>query len=100
MGKLLLRKEPIIFNGNTLELTEEGAPSRSVGPSTKTGGLFVPRRAAVSRPRAGLGHSRKLEATSTGKQSQVTARPTDSQPSSSQSQQSKGQNDFRKMLGS
>ena len=82
-GKLLLRSEPIIFNDHTLQLSEEGpdlASNRPTAPPPKTGGLFVP-RAAASRPRAGLGNPRKrvVGSTSTGAES-------------------KGQDEFRKML--
>ncbi|KAF9077529.1 hypothetical protein BDP27DRAFT_1311204 [Rhodocollybia butyracea] len=93
-GKLLLRPEPIIFNGNTLELVEEADP-RKTGAGGASG-MFVP-RTTVSKPRAGLGHKRKLATpigSSTG--SSVEA-PT---PSSSKqgSAAGKGQDDFRKLL--
>ncbi|TFK40639.1 hypothetical protein BDQ12DRAFT_601697 [Crucibulum laeve] len=93
-GKLLLRTEPIIFNGNILQLSEEGkdgASARSAAPPPKAGGLFVPRRAAVSRPRAGLGHTRAAVGTT------PAAKPSATPQASSSS--GKGQDDFRKMLG-
>ncbi|KAG5654253.1 hypothetical protein H0H81_005496 [Sphagnurus paluster] len=95
-GKLLLRSEPIIFNGNTLNLAEEGrdgAPLRPAAPPPKAGGLFVP-RTAVSRPRAGLGHARKPV-----QQAKTSEKPS-FQPSGKLQAQGKGQDDFRKMLGS
>ncbi|EPQ51022.1 hypothetical protein GLOTRDRAFT_66218 [Gloeophyllum trabeum ATCC 11539] len=89
-GKLLLLPNPITFNGNVLDISEEtGSGSRPAAPPPKAGGLFVP-RAAVSRPRAGLGKQRKPVAV--GSQSS-------SQTPSSGAQGVKGQDDFRKMLG-
>ncbi|KAG6918338.1 hypothetical protein DXG01_015197 [Tephrocybe rancida] len=93
-GKLLLRTDPIIFNGNTLKLSEEGrdgAVARSAAPPPKAGGLFVPRSAA-SRPRAGLGHTRKPAP-------KPSAPGAHNQPAAGPSGQGKGQDDFRKMLG-
>ncbi|KII83027.1 hypothetical protein PLICRDRAFT_180796 [Plicaturopsis crispa FD-325 SS-3] len=97
-GKLLLRSEPIVFGENTLTFSEEGrdgpSGSRPAAPPPKTGGLFVP-RAAVSRPRAGLGHSKKL---GSGINAQhAVPGPSNGQPS--QPKQGKAQDDFRKMLG-
>ncbi|KAG6897556.1 hypothetical protein C0992_000339 [Termitomyces sp. T32_za158] len=98
-GKLLLRTDPIIYNGKTLQLSEErrdGAAARPNAPPSKTGGLFVP-RAAASRPRAGLGHARKPAPAS---KVVVPSAPADQAASSSnQGRQGKGQDDFRKMLG-
>ncbi|EIW80918.1 hypothetical protein CONPUDRAFT_103939 [Coniophora puteana RWD-64-598 SS2] len=102
-GKLILRTGQIVFNGNALDLTEEGKPGAGGGPSSSTrtaapaggGGLFVPRSAA-SRPRAGLGRARIPG---------VVARPGTKSTVSAISNQSsvaqgeKGQDDFRKMLG-
>ncbi|KAG6813581.1 hypothetical protein H0H92_009625 [Tricholoma furcatifolium] len=96
-GKLLLRTDPIVFNGNTLQLAEEGsdaAVARSVAPPPQAGGLFVP-RAAKSRPRAGLGHTRKPVPAPSVLGSNAS---TQTQPPASSSGQ-KGQDDFRKMLG-
>lgn len=89
-GKLLLRTEPIMLNGNVLQFSEEHAgPSRSqpVAPPPETRGMFVP-RAAGSRPRAGLGRARKPGATQTTSSAQLP-----------EQQGKKGQDDFRKMLG-
>ncbi|THH19088.1 hypothetical protein EW146_g2006 [Bondarzewia mesenterica] len=81
VGKMLLLSEPIIFHGQALQLSESSdKPSGS-----STGGLFVP-RAAKSRPRAGLGHVRKPPVASS------------MEGTSTQSQQNKGQDDFRKMV--
>jgi RNA recognition motif-containing protein len=97
-GKLLLRTEPILFNDNPLQLSEESQSGRSrpSAPPAKTGGLFVPRTAAVSRPRAGLGQTRKP---GIGAKMTATATPSTS-TMSSQPQQGRGQDDFRKMLTS
>ncbi|PFH53912.1 hypothetical protein AMATHDRAFT_186548 [Amanita thiersii Skay4041] len=86
-GKLLLRVEPIVFGGNTLELSEE---AEGVAPPI-TGGLFIPRRAGISRPKAGLGYTRNTT-TSTAGGNKV---PTFVQHENSQG---RGQDDFRKML--
>lgn len=101
VGKLLLRSEPIVFNGNTLQLSEETPTSglsraRPAAPPSKTGGMFVP-RAAKSRPRAGLGAPRKpgLGAQSTSASSSNSAPISNT---SSAPQQGRGQDDFRKML--
>jgi squamous cell carcinoma antigen recognized by T-cells 3 len=95
-GKLVLRTEPILFNNKTLQLSEEiqGGLSRSrpSAPPAKTGGLFVP-RAAVSRPRAGLGQARKP-----GIGAKAVATATPSTGGTSRPQQGRGQDDFRKML--
>ncbi|GBE83236.1 predicted protein [Sparassis crispa] len=94
-GKLLLLPEPIVFDGNALELLPEdaGGPSgsRPVGPLATGGAIFIP-RTAVSRPRAGLG-SKKRTGTITARSN---ATPSSSQPS--EPSQGKGQDDFRKML--
>jgi hypothetical protein len=65
VGKLLLRTEPVDFNGVSLRITEEtfeGTKGKGrvavAPPPTTAGGMFIP-RAAGSRPKAGLGHSRK-----------------------------------------
>jgi len=84
-GKLLLRTVPILFDGNPLEFSADGEEGPRPVATAKTGGLFVP-RAAVSRPRSGLGHPRKQGIGLSGVQ---TAK---------QERASKGQNDFRKML--
>ncbi|KAG6833433.1 hypothetical protein H0H87_006799 [Tephrocybe sp. NHM501043] len=97
-GKLLLRTDPIVFNGNTLQLSEErrdGVAARPAAPPPKAGGLFVPRSAA-SRPRAGLGHARKPAPSPTASTSTSQAV---NQLVTNSSAQSKGQDDFRKMLG-
>ncbi|KAG6850068.1 hypothetical protein H0H93_001618 [Arthromyces matolae] len=97
-GKLLLRTDPILFRGNTLQFSEEGPDSvaiRSAAPPPKAGGLFVP-RAATSRPRAGLGHARKPLPSA---HSQAhPSNPKNTEKKSTTSDQGKGQDDFRKML--
>lgn len=96
VGKLALMAEPILFSENELKITEESAEADSrAAPSTlpsSGGGLFVPRTAA-SRPRAGLGHKKKL---GTGVTQTQTA---DASTSASVKAGAKGQDDFRKMLG-
>ena len=84
-----------MFDGVPLKFTEgQEGPSKFIapGPTTKTGGLFVP-RAAVSRPRAGLGRPRKQDTGPGVNQVQSTSRATNSQERGK-----KGQDDFRKML--
>ncbi|KAI0081583.1 hypothetical protein K474DRAFT_1703756 [Panus rudis PR-1116 ss-1] len=106
-GKLLLHPDPLVFNGNTLELTEEtlADATRPVAPPV-TGGLFVP-RSAVSRPRAGLG-SKKGRGGAVVSAAAAGNRPGPSVPSTQTSNttgqagagaKTKGQDDFRKMLG-
>ncbi|KAH7922022.1 hypothetical protein BV22DRAFT_1131760 [Leucogyrophana mollusca] len=91
-GKLLLRPEPIVFNGNALQFSEEtqaaSSGARAAGPS---GGMFIP-RSAKSRPRAGIGRDRNLG---------VSIRNANSATSGvgGSEQGKKGQDDFRKMLG-
>ncbi|KAG7088241.1 hypothetical protein E1B28_012255 [Marasmius oreades] len=90
-GKLLLRAEPLVFNGNTLSLSEEATSEQAQSSNT-----FVP-RSAVSRPKAGLGHKRRMPvAISRGTQSQSDMQPT-SNPASGGGT-GKGQDDFRKIL--
>ncbi|CAL1712564.1 unnamed protein product [Somion occarium] len=95
-SKLLLHPEPLVFNGKTLELSEEALIDT---PSASTG-LFMP-RAAASRPRAGLG-SKKSRGTAVISAVRA-ARPapsasTDGIGPSTAGNRSKGQDDFRKML--
>ena len=104
-GKLLLHPDPIVYNGNTLQLSEENFETMSIGrsagppPATTGGGLFIPRSAA-SRPRAGLGSKKTtkvmVSSTPTSTSSGTTAA---SPPAPSVAGPSKGQDDFRKMLG-
>ncbi|KZT09316.1 RNA-binding protein Prp24 [Laetiporus sulphureus 93-53] len=102
VGKLLLRSEPIVYNGNTLELVADtpGATSssRSAALPPTAGGMFIP-RTAVSRPRAGLGSKKRV--TTVGATSSAQNGSQSSQHAQSVSagvQSSKGQDDFRKML--
>ena len=105
VGKLLLRTEPVIFNGNTLELVADtpgvpravrNGPSAAPPPTTTKGsGMFVP-RAAASRPRAGLGSKKRVVAISAAA---PASSQTNASPAGSTSGQAKGQDDFRKMLG-
>jgi len=93
-GKLLLRTNPIVFDGVNLSISQEEAITGSRKPggsSSNPGGMFVPRKTAVPRPKAGLG-SKKAGLRSSG-----TVSSTSGQNSTSGSQ--RGQDDFRKMLG-
>ncbi|KAJ7855952.1 hypothetical protein B0H14DRAFT_2353000 [Mycena olivaceomarginata] len=85
-SKLLLRTEPVVFNGNTLKLSEESTDKAAL----KSEGLFVPRAA---KPRAGLGHRkavpRAAAAPVAGGSRDPPAAPA----------KGRGQDDFRKMLG-
>ncbi|KAJ7505514.1 hypothetical protein B0H11DRAFT_2220941 [Mycena galericulata] len=88
-GKLLLRTDPVVFNGNTLKLTEESTDKAAL----KSEGLFVPRAA---KPRAGLGHRKPVT-----RASALSAAPiaSGSRDPPSAPVKGKGQDDFRKMLG-
>jgi hypothetical protein len=90
----------LMFNDTVLQISEETlsgpSQSRPSAPPAKMGGLFVP-RAAISRPRAGLGHARKASIGMSAK-SMATATPSIG-TTLSHSQQGCGQDDFRKMLG-
>jgi len=87
---LLLRSEPVVFDGQTLELSEEGAPAKKSAPAPNATGAFVPRKAG-SKPRAGLG-ARKPVLNLAASGSIPASKP--SAPSTG-----KGQDDFRKLLG-
>ena len=76
---------PIEFGGNTLQLSEE---------QPEEGRLFVPRRAGLSRPKAGLGHARNAGQQKGSDENKSTA----SVKSQDATSQGKGQDDFRKML--
>ncbi|KAK7469083.1 Splicing factor [Stygiomarasmius scandens] len=94
-GKLLLQTEPIVFNGATLQLLEESqAKTNANGPDTS--GLFVPRTAA-SRPKAGIGHKRKVVQPIHSAPSESKSN-ADASSSSAPPASKKGQDDFRKML--
>jgi hypothetical protein len=91
---LLLRSEPIVFNGVELRVFEEEAIKKKPGttgkPTKGASDVFVPRTAA-SKPRAGIG-SRKNPG---GRPPATTTFTSAGDASSSQ----KGQDDFRKLLG-
>ena len=76
-GRLILHAEPIIFQGNQLQLTEERVLNATI--SKPRSAAFIP-RAASARQRPGLG---------------VKPKPTHTPTT----QGGKGQDDFRKMLG-
>ncbi|KAI0084788.1 hypothetical protein BDY19DRAFT_1077256 [Irpex rosettiformis] len=102
-GKLLLLSAPIVFNGQTLQLSEESLESappthRATASRPLPGaptGLFVPRTAA-SRPRAGLGSKRARATVSAAPGTNTTFTAASSTATTSTA---KGQDDFRKMLG-
>ncbi|KAI9057468.1 RNA-binding protein Prp24 [Trametes sanguinea] len=99
-GKLLLRPDSIVFNGNTLQIVAEnvtGPPtSRPIAPPSATSGLFVP-RSAVSRPRAGLGSRQRGLGAAQASTSSTSTSGT-STAGTSGGNGGKGQDDFRKML--
>jgi hypothetical protein len=87
---MLLLSDPVIFEGNTLSITEEvDVTSRPTAP-TGRGGFFVPRTAG-GRPKAGLGKPRLPPSGALVDSAPVAA-------SSSTASASKGQDDFRKLL--
>ena len=94
-GKLLLRSEPIVFNGVELSVSEEEAikkkPRGTAKPTRGATNVFVPRTAA-SKPRAGIGAKK-----TPGGRPPATTTSTPAEDASSSSH--KGQDDFRKMLG-
>lgn len=82
-----MQTNPIQVEGNVLELTEEVGPGRSASRAaashTRTEGMFVP-RTAVPKPRARLGHAKRLSfSANKGNNEKVTP---------------KEQDEFRKML--
>ncbi|KAF7331655.1 ATP-dependent DNA helicase PIF1 [Mycena kentingensis (nom. inval.)] len=88
-GKLLLRTDAVVFEGNELKLSEESSDAAAA----KKEGLFVPRAA---KPRAGLGHQKARGARSapiaSGSRSAAA-------PAAPPAGGVKGQDDFRKLLG-
>ncbi|KAF9778753.1 hypothetical protein BJ322DRAFT_1114093 [Thelephora terrestris] len=93
-GKLLLRSEPIVFNGVELSVSEEKAIKKKPGgtgkPTKGAPDVFVPRTTA-SKPRAGIGSKKAA-----GTRPPVTTTVTSAGDASSSR---KAQDDFRKMLG-
>ncbi|KAF7346103.1 ATP-dependent DNA helicase PIF1 [Mycena sanguinolenta] len=87
-SKLLLRTEPVIFNDNTLKLSEESTDQAAL----KSEGLFVPRAA---KPRAGLGFRKAIPRSAAA----PVASGSRDAPASAAPAKGKGQDDFRKMLG-
>ncbi|KAJ6584742.1 hypothetical protein B0H19DRAFT_1319016 [Mycena capillaripes] len=88
-SKLLLRTDPVEFNGNVLKLSEESTDKAAL----KSEGLFVPRAA---KPRAGLGHRKAVPRASALPAVPVASGSRDPPPAPANG---KGQDDFRKMLG-
>ena len=95
-GKLLLRTEPIVFQGNTLELIEDVPLPKATGTAPKGDGkaLFTPRMLGPSKPKAGLGFRKSAPAPRKDTQASQETSAASSKPSTG-----KGQDDFRKMLG-
>jgi squamous cell carcinoma antigen recognized by T-cells 3 len=100
-GKLLLRGEPVRFMGVELKPEEEGASAKK-GPMIRKGApagatdMFIP-RVAGSRPRAGLGMKKKPGSiTASSVPSTVSNTVAEGSVGSSAT---KGQDDFRKLLG-
>ncbi|KAJ7175442.1 hypothetical protein C8R46DRAFT_64994 [Mycena filopes] len=89
-SKLLLRTEPVVFNGNTLKLSEESTDKVAL----KKEGVFVPRAA---KPRAGLGHRKAVPRSAAVPATAPVASGSRAAPAAPA--QGKGQDDFRKMLG-
>ncbi|XP_006462676.1 hypothetical protein AGABI2DRAFT_186557 [Agaricus bisporus var. bisporus H97] len=90
-GKLLLRSEPIVYNGHILNLSEEKT-GESSAPTSKAGGMFVPRKAGSQR-KAGLGFTRNPAKAEKGSGASASG-----SGNGDLSGDGKGQDDFRKML--
>ncbi|KAJ6509029.1 hypothetical protein C8R45DRAFT_463110 [Mycena sanguinolenta] len=90
-SKLLLRTEPVIFNENTLKLSEESTDKAAL----KSEGLFVPRAA---KPRAGLGFRKAVPRSAAVPAAPMASGSRDA-PAAAAPAKGKGQDDFRKMLG-
>lgn len=91
-GRLLLRTEPIVFGGNTLNLSEDVPSVRQPGASHQSEtALFKPRKLGPSKPKAGLGFKKSTTAIR-------SADATTHVVPASSSGGGKGQDDFRKML--
>ncbi|KAJ7645565.1 hypothetical protein DFH06DRAFT_1333206 [Mycena polygramma] len=88
-SKLLLRTDPVVFNGNTLKLSEESTDVAAM----KSEGLFVPR---ATKPRAGLGHRKAVPRSSAVPAARAASGSRDAPSAPAKG---KGQDDFRKMLG-
>lgn len=93
-----MRTEPIVFKGVNLVISEASAPGPSHAPpslsAVREGGMFVPRSAA-SRPRAGLGRTRKP---GVGTVTGASASTGNNYPAGL-TEKGRSQDDFRKMLG-
>ncbi|KAF8964174.1 hypothetical protein BDZ97DRAFT_1816638 [Flammula alnicola] len=94
-GRLLLRTEPIVFGGNTLDLSEDVPSSHLPGASHQSEGstLFKPRRLGPSKPKAGLGFKKPGNI---ARSEAPSAQSPATRPASSSG--GRGQDDFRKML--
>ncbi|KAF7365413.1 ATP-dependent DNA helicase PIF1 [Mycena venus] len=90
-SKLLLRTESVVFNGNTLKLSEESTDKAAL----KSEGAFVPRAA---KPRAGLGHRKAVPRAAAVPAAAVVSTSGSRDPPPPPAK-GKGQDDFRKMLG-
>ena len=88
---MLLRTEPVIFNENTLKLSEESTDKAAL----KSEGLFVPRAA---KPRAGLGFRKAVPRSAAVPAAPMASGSRDA-PAPAAPAKGKGQDDFRKMLG-
>ncbi|PCH39752.1 hypothetical protein WOLCODRAFT_136486 [Wolfiporia cocos MD-104 SS10] len=103
VGKLLLRSEPITFNGSSLELialTPGGSSTlrtAALPPATSGSNYFVPRTAA-SRPRAGLGSKKRVPPPVSGNTASTSTQAV-AVTNLTTTAQAKSQDDFRKMLG-
>jgi hypothetical protein len=98
----VLSSDPLVYEGHTLSALEgdnesgKAGSSRATGVQSKPQAVFAPRTAG--RPKAGLGKSRAppvLPATATS----TTKKGAASSETTSQTPSSKGQDDFRKLLG-
>lgn len=120
VGALLLRATPLVFQGQELSVSEDAAlppaPKKAAAPSNAGAGSstaaaaapFVP-RGVMSRPRAGIGSKKRAGQTAVSAGAGIVSKASTDTPMDTSDATSaavtaanggKGQDDFRKMLGS
>lgn len=97
-GQLLLNSEPLMFQGETLTVRQEGQDAPKGRPGLRASGpavpvqMFAPRM--TGRPKAGLGKPRTVP-----NPGSVSTKVNPNEDSRSGGSAEKGQDDFRKLLG-